>query len=478
MSFTSIAFFLFFLVFFIIYWLLGKKSHKAQNILIVFASCLFYCLWDYRCFSLILFTTLTSYVSGLLLEKHQDDMRKCRLISISNIFVNISILAFFKYCNFFIDSFVDLLRIFNASVDDITLNIILPIGISFYTFKAIGYSIDVYRHKTPATRNLIAFTAYITFFLEIAAGPIDRSTNLLQQLQKERTFSYATGVDGMKQILWGLFKKIVVANNCALYVNTVFSNPSNFSGSTLALAGIFYTIQIYGDFSGYSDIAIGSGKLLGFNLAKNFQFPYFARNIAEFWRRWHISLTSWFRDYIYIPLGGSRCSKWKIIRNTFIVYLVSGLWHGANWTFLFWGLYHACLFLPLILTGRNKKYKDTVASGSKLPTGKEILQMLLTFTLVTIGWIIFRADSIGQAGSILLKIFTSKPAPILINSEYIQFILLSIIMFIVEWFQREHEHGLSHIKLPHWLQFTIYLAIFMCVYAFWGNEQIFIYSQF
>jgi len=478
MSFTSVGFFLFFTCFFALYWLCGNKSYKLQNVLIVLASCLFYCLWDYKCLGLILLTTFTSYGSGLLIERHESNRRTCKAISFANIFINISILAFFKYCNFFISSFVELLGLFNVTADNVTLTIILPLGISFYTFKAIGYSIDVYNKRVKPTHDLVAFSAYVTFFLEIAAGPIDRATNLLQQLQGNRSFKYETGIDGTKQILWGLFKKIVVANNCAIYVNTIFSNPTNFSGSTLAMAGILYTIQIYGDFSGYSDIAIGAGKLLGFDLAKNFKYPYFSRNVAEFWRRWHISLTSWFRDYIYIPLGGSRCSKWKIIRNTFIVYLVSGLWHGANWTFIVWGIYHAFLFLPLILTGRNKKYKNNIAEGSRLPSWKETLQMLSTFILVSIGWIIFRAESIGQAGTIFQRIFTTSPSSLFINREYILYILLSAIMFVVEWFKRDNEHAMVFTKAPIWLRFIICLAVAICVFAFWGNEQVFIYSKF
>ncbi len=478
MDFTSVSFFLFIIVLFFLYWLFEKKSYKIQNALIVIASCFFYCLMDWRCFGLIVITTLSSYYSGLLLERHSSDIRKRKLIHWLNIIINVSILAFFKYCNFFIDSFVNLLNVFGCTTDFVTLNIILPLGISFYTFKAISYSIDVYNRKINPTHDLIAFTAFITFFLEITAGPIDRATNLLSQLETKRFFKYDVALNGVRQILWGLFKKIVIANNCALYVNSAFANPADKTGGTLALAGILFTIQIYGDFSGYTDIAIGVGKLFGFNLTKNFNYPYLSRNIAEFWRKWHISLTSWFRDYIYIPLGGSRCSKWKIIRNTFIVYLVSGLWHGANWTFVIWGLYHACLFLPLILTGRNKKYKDTIADGKYILTWKEIGQIVCTFVLVTFGWIIFRADSIEQAGLIFSKIFTYKPLSIDFTNEYALYILLSIIMFVVEWFQRKQEHALCFTKSPKWIRIMVCFIVLLCIFAFWGNEQTFIYSQF
>ena len=478
MDFTSVSFFLFIIVLFFLYWLFEKKSYKIQNTLIVISSCIFYCLMDWRCFGLIMITTLSSYYSGLLLERHSSDIRKRKLIHWLNIIINVSILAFFKYCNFFIDSFENLLNVFGCTTDFVTLNIILPLGISFYTFKAISYSIDVYNKKINPTHDLIAFTAFITFFLEITAGPIDRATNLLSQLETKRFFKYDVAINGVRQILWGLFKKIVIANNCALYVNSAFANPADKTGGTLALAGILFTIQIYGDFSGYTDIAIGVGKLFGFNLTKNFNYPYFSRNIAEFWRKWHISLTSWFRDYIYIPIGGSRCSKWKIIRNTFMVYLVSGLWHGANWTFVMWGLYHACLFLPLILTGRNKKYKDTIADGKYIPTWKEIGQIVCTFVLVTFGWIIFRADSIEQAVLIVSKIFTYKPLSIDFTTEYALYILLSIIMFVVEWFQRKQEHALCFTKSPKWIRIMVCFIVLLCIFAFWGNEQTFIYSQF
>ena len=270
-------------------------------------------------------------------------------------------------------------------------------GISFYTFQALSYSIDVYRGKIEPTKDIVAFFAFISFFPQLVAGPIERATNLLPQFLKKREFNYDTAVDGMRQILWGLFKKIVVADNCAVFVDQVFSTYTYQSGSSLLLGAIFFTFQIYGDFSGYSDIAIGTAKLFGIKLMRNFNVPYFSRDIAEFWRRWHISLTTWFRDYVYIPLGGSRVSKAKVIRNTFIIFLVSGFWHGANWTFIAWGAYHAILFLPLILTGKNRKYTNQISEGRVLPTFKEAGQMLLTFFLAVIGWIIFRAESIGQA---------------------------------------------------------------------------------
>ena len=391
--------------------------------------------------------------------------------------MNLLILGVFKYYNFFVTSFAD--AFLGGKADSLLLKVILPVGISFYTFKALSYSIDVYRGKLEPTHDVIQYCAYVGFFPQLLAGPIERATNLLPQLEKPRTFDYETGVDGLRQILWGLFKKMVIADNCAVYVDRVFSTYQTQSGSTLLLAAIFFAFQIYGDFSGYSDMAIGTGKLFGFKTMKNFSFPYFSRDIAEFWRRWHISLTTWFRDYVYIPLGGSRCSKAKIVRNTFVIFLLSGLWHGANWTFIAWGAFHAILFLPLILMGKNRKYRDTVAEGRLLPSLKEFVQMLLTFFLATVGWIIFKADSIGQAwnymkGICSTSLFSSPDA-----SGVTGFTAAIFIMLLVEWLQRDKEHGLdlSGIKVGL-VRYVAYLAVLFMTFAFGGHAVNFIYFQF
>ena len=400
MLFNSIEFALFLPVVFLLYWFVFDYALKRsryqltlQNAFVVLASYVFYGWWDWRFLLLIALTSFCSWGSGLLIGK-ADIKKKAKTWMWLNIVLNIGILAMFKYYDFFVTEFAQL---FNISTDGLLLKVILPVGISFYTFQALSYSIDVYRGKMEPTKDIVAFFAFISFFPQLVAGPIERATNLLPQFQKKREFDYDTAVDGMRQILWGLFKKIVVADNCAVYVDQVFSTYGSHSGSTLLLAAIFFTFQIYGDFSGYSDIAIGTAKLFGIKLMRNFNVPYFSRDIAEFWRRWHISLTTWFRDYLYIPLGGSRVSKAKVVRNTFVIFLVSGFWHGANWTFIAWGAYHALLFLPLILLGKNRKYTNTVAEGRILPTLKEAGQMILTFFLAVFGWIIFRADSIGQA---------------------------------------------------------------------------------
>ena len=398
--------------------------------------------------------------------------------------MNLLILAIFKYYDFFVTEFAQL---FHISTDGLLLKVILPVGISFYTFQALIYSIDVYRGKIEPTKDIVAFFAFISFFPQLVAGPIERATNLLPQFLKKREFNYDSAVDGMRQILWGLFKKIVVADNCAVYVDQVFSTYTEQSGSTLLLAAIFFTFQIYGDFSGYSDIAIGTAKLFGIKLMRNFNVPYFSRDIAEFWRRWHISLTTWFRDYVYIPLGGSRVSKAKVIRNTFIIFLVSGFWHGANWTFIAWGAYHAVLFLPLILTGKNRKYTNQIAEGRSLPTLKEAGQMLLTFFLAVMGWIIFRAESIGQAWEYfqgMLQFGTLRASYRFFSMpDMWPTNLFVILMLVVEWIQRGRNHGFEKTKNPlvfnSELVSTIVYAILLFLFIlFSGKHASFIYFQF
>ena len=477
MLFNSIEFAIFLPIVFLLYWFVFNRNLKLQNLFIVVASYVFYGWWDWRFLVLLAFTSLFSYASGLAIEKYRDTPGKARAANILNIVINLLILGVFKYYNFFVTSFAD--AFLGGKTDGLLLKVILPVGISFYTFKALSYSIDVYRGKLKPTRDVIHYCAYVGFFPQLLAGPIERATNLLPQLEKPRTFDYEMGVDGLRQILWGLFKKMVIADNCAVYVDRVFSTYQTQSGSTLLLAAIFFAFQIYGDFSGYSDMAIGTGKLFGFKTMKNFNMPYFSRDIAEFWRRWHISLTTWFRDYVYIPLGGSRCSKAKIVRNTFVIFLLSGLWHGANWTFIAWGAFHAFLFLPLILMGKNRKYRDTVAEGRLLPSLKEFSQMLLTFFLATVGWIIFKADSIGQAWNYLKGICSASLFSHPDASGVTGFAVAIVIMLLVEWFQRDKEHGfdLSGIK---WgvVRYAAYLVVLFLTFAFGGHAVNFIYFQF
>ena len=483
MLFNSIEFALFLPVVFLLYWFVFDYALKRsryqltlQNAFVVLASYVFYGWWDWRFLLLIALTSFCSWGSGLLIGK-AETKKKAKAWMWANIVLNIGILAMFKYYDFFVTEFAQL---FNISTDGLLLKVILPVGISFYTFQALSYSIDVYRGKMEPTKDIVAFFAFISFFPQLVAGPIERATNLLPQFQKKREFDYDTAVDGMRQILWGLFKKIVVADNCAVYVDQVFSTYTEQSGSTLLLAAIFFTFQIYGDFSGYSDIAIGTAKLFGIKLMRNFNVPYFSRDIAEFWRRWHISLTTWFRDYVYIPLGGSRVNKAKIVRNTFVIFLVSGFWHGANWTFIAWGAYHALLFLPLILLGKNRKYTNQVAEGRILPTIKEVGQMLLTFFLAVIGWIIFRAESIGQAleyvCGICDKSLFSMPF-IYVGTK--KSLLMVILLLVLEWLKRSNEHPLQYNKqIPSWLSWIFSMVIVLIILEFGGNSQSFIYFQF
>ena len=472
---------------FLLYWFvfdrfISKSKHqlKLQNAFVVAASYVFYGWWDWRFLLLIAFTSFCSWGSGLLIGKAETKGKAKRWMWL-NIVLNLGILALFKYYDFFVTEFAHL---FHVSTEGLLLKVILPVGISFYTFQALSYSIDVYRGKIAPTRDIVAFFAFISFFPQLVAGPIERATNLLPQFLKKREFRYDNAVDGMRQILWGLFKKIVVADNCAVYVDQVFSTYAEQSGSTLLMAAIFFTFQIYGDFSGYSDIAIGTAKLFGIKLMRNFNVPYFSRDIAEFWRRWHISLTTWFRDYVYIPLGGSRVSKSKVVRNTFIIFLVSGFWHGANWTFIAWGAYHAILFLPLILTGKNRKYTNQVAEGRFLPTLKEIGQILLTFFLAVIGWIIFRSATISDSVHYIVGLCDASLFSVPWMKTVNSFVLLvgSILMMIViEWLQRNNEHGLSlNKKLARPLvRWGLYLLVTLMVFVLQSNKAVqFIYFQF
>src|SRR5690554_7687979 len=386
MLFNSFDFALFLPIVFILYWFVANKNIRMQNLLIVVASYVFYGWWDWRFLSLILFSTLVDYLVGVRLGT-EDNQAKRKVLLWTSILVNLGFLGFFKYYNFFLDNFIASFSFFGREITANSLNIILPVGISFYTFQTLSYSIDVYKRKLRPTKDFIAFAAFVSFFPQLVAGPIERAKNLLPQFFRSRTFDYNKAVDGMRQILWGLFKKMVIADNAAEIANEIFNNSANYSGSTLLLGALFFTFQIYGDFSGYSDIAIGTSRLFGFDLMRNFNYPYFSRDIAEFWRRWHISLSTWFRDYLYIPLGGSKGRTWMKVRNVFIIFIVSGFWHGANWTFIVWGALNAIYFLPLLLTNRNRKHLEVVAEGEVLPSIKEFFLMLLTFGLTVFAWI-------------------------------------------------------------------------------------------
>ena len=480
MLFNSFEFLVFLPIVFMLYWFVFR-GRRWQNLLVVTASYVFYGWWDWRFLLLIALTSLCVYGSGRLLEHYEGRRRRQQIVCVVNIVFNLGILGVFKYYNFFVENLDALFDMMGYHLDWVTMIVILPVGISFYTFQALSYTIDVYQKRLPATHDIIEFLAYISFFPQLVAGPIERATNLLPQFQRRRQFDYAKAVDGMRQMLWGFLKKLVIADNCATVVNEYWNHYQDLPGVSLFLMGVLFTFQIYCDFSGYSDIAIGCARLLGFNLMRNFNFPYFSRSIPEFWRRWHISLTTWFRDYIYFPLGGSRCDKWKIIRNVYIVWGISGLWHGANWTFICWGLFHATLLAIYNIFGINTKYKQVVAYGKYLPNIKETLQIALTFFLTVIGWIIFRAESMTQAVDFLTAMVSNRffDASALHGVTYIYF---GIALLAVEWLQRDKQHALQfsdakpfNHRLVRW---GVYYIILLLIAKYAGSSQTFIYFQF
>lgn len=479
MLFNSLDFAIFLPIVFILYWFVANKNLKLQNFLIVAASYLFYGWWDWRFLSLILFSTIVDFMVGKKLRSEENQLKR-KVLLWTSVLVNLGFLGFFKYYNFFLDNFITAFSFFGQDIQANSLNIILPVGISFYTFQTLSYTIDVFKRKLEPTKDFIAFSSFVSFFPQLVAGPIERASNLLPQFYTKRHFDYSKAVDGMRQILWGLFKKIVIADNCAQYANIIFNNSSEYSGSTLVLGAIFFTFQIYGDFSGYSDIAIGTSRLFGFNLKQNFAFPYFSRDIAEFWRRWHISLSTWFRDYLYIPLGGSRGGTWNKIRNIFIIFLVSGFWHGANWTFIIWGALNALYFLPIFLTNNNRNNLDIVAHNKYLPCIKEFLLICLTFGLTVFAWIFFRAENIGHAISYITAIFSPS---LFEHSEIFPSGLLLLILFFlfIEWINRNKQYGLEKFSKQKFkfLDVLLLYIVFWSIIIWNSSKKVeFIYFQF
>lgn len=478
MQFNSLVFAAFFSIVFLLYWFAMNKRLSLQNLLLLVSSYVFYGWWDYRFLFLLAFSTLLDFVTGAKIAAANTRQQKKYWLWLS-IIINVGFLGVFKYYNFFAESFADLLSQFGVRTDFWSLNIILPVGISFYTFHGLSYIFDIYNDKIRPEKNIVNYAVFVSFFPLLVAGPIERATHLLPQIVKPRQFDYTKAVDGLRQILWGLCKKVIIADTCAGFVNTIFENPSHYSGSTLVLGAVYFAIQIYGDFSGYSDIATGIAKLLGIDLLRNFAFPYFSRSIAEFWRRWHISLTTWFRDYLYIPLGGSKGSRGKTIRNVFIIFLISGFWHGANWTFIAWGLLHALFFLPLLLLKRNRAYLDTVAQGRYLPSLRELLSMIITFGLVCFAWIFFRAESLAHAMQYVSGIFSLSlfSMPAVVPKK---FLVVAILFFIIEWLGREQQYGLARvgIRWPRMIRWTFYSLILLAMLYYSGTEQPFIYFQF
>jgi alginate O-acetyltransferase complex protein AlgI len=479
MLFNSINFALFLPVVFFLYWFVFKNNLRLQNILLLGASYFFYACWDWRFLFLLVFSTVLDYYTGIKIAESKKTSSKKFWFWLS-ISINLGFLGVFKYFNFFSASFAEAVSNLGFQVNPFTLNVILPIGISFYTFHGLSYVIDIYKERIKPEKNVIDYSVFVSFFPLLVAGPIERATHLLPQIKRKRTFDYSNAVDGLRQILWGLFKKIVIADNCAYFANMIFNDAGSHSGSTLVLGALFFTFQIYGDFSGYSDIALGTARLFGIQLLKNFAFPYFSRDIAEFWRRWHISLSSWFRDYVYIPCGGSKGGLWMKVRNTFIIFLLSGFWHGANWTFIIWGLLNALYIMPSILLSTNRSNLDIVAKGRLLPSLKEVFQITITFSLTVFAWIFFRAKDVHHAFEYISGIFSPSlfAMPQLPETSSV-ILLLVCIFFVVEWFGREENFALSRIRtFPTAVSWPVYFSLIFTMFIFQGKEQTFIYFQF
>jgi D-alanyl-lipoteichoic acid acyltransferase DltB (MBOAT superfamily) len=478
MLFNSINFAIFLPVVFVLYWFIVNKNLKTQNLLLLVSSYFFYAFWDWRFLFLLIFSTLLDYFTGLKMSQTQNEKTKRTWFWIS-IFVNLGFLGVFKYYNFFAASFATAISNFGLQVNPWTLKVILPVGISFYTFHGLSYVIDIYKGRIKAEKNFIDYSVFVSFFPLLVAGPIERATHLLPQIKKKRVFNSDQAIDGIYQIIWGLFKKIVIADSCAQYTNEIFANYESMNSLSLFLGAFYFSFQIYGDFSGYSDIALGTAKLFGIDLLRNFNFPYFSRDIAEFWRRWHISLSSWFRDYLYIPLGGSQGGKLTKIRNTFLIFIVSGFWHGANWTFIIWGALNAIYFLPLLLTNTNRNNIEIVAKGKLFPSLRDVFSMTSTFFLVLISWIFFRADSITIALKYLKNLFQfnfKNGIEYLGIERYAPELVLLIIFFLcLEWISREKEHPF----FGKWI-FVKLTVILLSIITFgvYSNITDFIYFQF
>ena len=475
--FNSIEFLLFLPTVFVLYWFVFNKNLKVQNSLILISSYVFYGWWNYRFLSLIFLSTIVDYTVGLNIPK-QNSEKKQKLLLWCSVLFNLSVLGFFKYYNFFVDSWIDLFSSVGYEIKSVwTLNIILPVGISFYTFQTMSYTIDIYRNKLEPTKDFISFASFVSFFPQLVAGPIERASNLLPQILNRREFQYEQGVQGLRLILWGMFKKVVIADSLAPRVDDIFGNYQDLGGGTLWLGAIYFAFQIYCDFSGYSDIAIGSSKLFGFELKSNFKFPYFSRNIGEFWRRWHISLSTWFRDYLYIPLGGSQKGKWNSIRNIFIIFLVSGFWHGANWTFIIWGLFHSILFLPSFIFKTNRKYTNSIiGENTFLPTPKEFLQVGTTFVLVTIGWVFFRSETLEDSFLYLYKMLSNYE----LNSSLlviVKNILVIPIFVVLDYFVLKNKLLLKQ-DMKKEIVFYVLILIYVVSIIVKEENKSFIYFEF
>lgn len=483
MLFNSLDFFIFLPVVFVLYWFVFYKKNQVQNLFILIASYIFYGLWDWRFLFLILASTVVDFFIGQTIHANDSTSKRKAWLWVSVIF-NIGLLGFFKYYNFFIGSWVDFLSVFGYELKSTwTLQIILPVGISFYTFQTMSYSLDIYYKRLTPTKNFIAFATFVSFFPQLVAGPIERASNLLSQITTKRIFNYTQCTEGLRLILWGLFKKVVIADSIAPIVDDIFLNYNDYSASTLILGVSLFSFQVYGDFSGYSDIAIGTAKLFGIELMSNFKFPTFSRNVAEYWQRWHVSLSTWFRHYVYIPLGGSRVSKLKSVRNIIIIFLVSGFWHGANWTFIVWGAIHAVLYIPVFLMGRNRIYMNTVVAENRwFPSLTEISQILLTFLLVTFSRVFFRSESITDAFGFLEQIyvnFSYETYQHPLGYRMIDYFILLGFFILYEFRIRRDERAPFKFK-SRIVRFVAYTLVILGMLLFFDDniDRSFIYFQF
>jgi len=473
MLFNSQTFLFFLPTVFLVYWFILGKKLRSQNTFILISSYFFYGWWDFRFLSLIFLSTVTDYLVGLKLYS-QSNYKKRKFLLIVSLGFNLGLLGLFKYFNFFIESWISMVNLLGYNLENTySLNLILPVGISFYTFQTMSYTLDIYTKKLEPTKDFITFATFVSFFPQLVAGPIERASSLLPQIRNKRKFSYENGKLGLKLILWGLYKKIVIADMLAPRVDEIFDNYQNLSGSTLLLGAIYFSIQIYCDFSGYSDIAIGTAKLFGINLNLNFNYPYYSRNISEFWRKWHISLSTWFRDYLYIPLGGSRKGIFISWKNIFLVFLVSGFWHGANWTFIIWGLYHAMFYMISFINKTNRKYLDNLKYNF-FPSFKESYLIVKTFLIVTLGWVFFRSEDISSAFGYLQKIFFefhSKPV-------FLSGILICIELFFIEFLFRMLNNNYNLFKYYKNLKYLFYYYLTFRVISNSGSNESFIYFNF
>jgi alginate O-acetyltransferase complex protein AlgI len=479
--FNSLEFLIFLPIVFVLYWFVFNKTLRWQNLLILVASYFFYGWWSWKFMLLLALSTFLDYVYGFAVAS--PNKKRAKLFLWLSIVNNLGILGIFKYYNFFAAQFQQGLELLGFGVNPIFLNVALPIGISFYTFHGMSYVFDIYRNKQKPVSNFVDYAVFVSFFPLLVAGPIERASHLLPQVQQRRFFNYPQAVEGCRLMLWGLFKKVVIADNLATNVDYFFNNYQDNNGVSLIIGAIAFAFQIYGDFSGYSDIALGTAKLFGFELLSNFRFPYFSRDIAEFWRRWHISLSSWFRDYLYIPLGGSKKGKLKAISNTFIIFLVSGFWHGASWNFILWGGIHAFGFLPLLLLNSNRKYvTDVVAQNRRLPSIKEIWQIGVTFAFVTFAWIFFRAHGVDEALGYVKQIGNSiyhQPSQFFLLPKGIGSFIYIVPLVIGDWWFRRDERVLfKSIKSRVVRVLLYYLLIFIILRFGAFNQSSFIYFQF